>query len=278
MGNGIVINIDPVFLRIGGFELRWYSLFIMLGIMAAVLISTFEAKRKGLTADTVYSMAPWLILGGIIGARLFHVIDWWRYYVANPGMIIQIQQGGLAIWGGVIGGCLAVIIYTRVKHTSLGGTFDIVVPGLLLAQLIGRFGCIVNGDAAGNVTNLPWGFIYTNPAAMIPPNLFGIPTHPYPVYEQIWNLFGLVLILKFRRALKIDGSLFLGYLVFYSVGRFILTFVREENIWFWGLEEAQVIAIGILIVATGAIIYLHKKSQVNIRVTPSIPKPSPSEL
>ncbi len=257
--NGIIINIDPVIFHLGAFELRWYSLFIMLAIVAAVLITAHQAKKKEIATGEIYSLAFWVVLAGILGARLVHIIDRWEYYAGNPLQLLQLQQGGLAIWGALAGGGLALILYARSRHLSLGRLVDAVAPGLLVAQIIGRFGCIINGDAYGGVTRLPWAFIYTHPNALIPSNLFGLPTHPYPVYEIIWNTLALLVILWLGRHFKKDGLVFLSYLSLYSLGRFILTFVRQENITLWGLQQAQIIAILILIASLIAMMYLASK-------------------
>lgn len=116
--NGIIINIDPVLLRLGHLEIRWYSVFIMLAIAAAIVMTIYEGKRKGISSEQIISLAPWVVLGGITGARLFHVIDKWEYYAGNPLQIFMVQQGGLAIWGGLAGGGVAAIIYARVKETA----------------------------------------------------------------------------------------------------------------------------------------------------------------
>ncbi len=263
--NGIVINIDPVILRLGSLELRWYSLAIMLAVVAAVLITAHQGKKKGIATGEIYSLAISVVVAGILGARLFHVIDNFGYYINNPSQIVQFQ--GLAIWGALLGGGVALIFYARSRHLSMGRLADAITPGLLVAQIIGRLGCIINGDAYGGITSLPWAFIYTHPGASIPGNLFGMPTHPYPVYEIIWNAIVLLVILRLGRRFKKDGLVFLSYLSLYSLGRFALTFARQENQFFWGLQQAQIIALVAFLISFIALIYFTKVRRVSEEVT-----------
>ncbi len=259
--NGIVINIDPIITSFGGFELRWYSLAITLAVIATILITANQIKKRGIRVEEIYSVGPWMFVGGLLGARLFHVADHWAFYLSNPFQIWQIQQGGLAIWGAIIGGVIAATIYAKVKHVSLTRLGDALVPGMLVGFIIGRVGCIINGDAYGGPTDLPWAFTYIHPDAMLPARLFGIPTHPYPVYDMIWNASTLGVILWGSRYLKQEGFTFLTFLSFYSVGRIVLSFVRQENIIFWGLQQAQVVAIFVLAFSVIAMVYLrHKRS------------------
>jgi len=262
--NGIVINIDPVILHSGNFELRWYGVMIMLAAVAGIIILLRRGVSKGISRDDIYSLIPWVFIGGLAGARLFHVADNLRYYLKNPLLILQFQQGGLAIWGALLGGAIAAIIYCRVRKLSLIRMADAAVPALLVAQIIGRVGCIINGDSYGSLTSLPWGFIYTNPGALIPSSYWGLPTHPYPVYEMLWNGIILLVLLKLEHVFKKDGMMFFSYLVLYAVGRFILTFVRQENTWFWGLQEAQVLALAIFFISAITAIYIYRKPLVPV--------------
>ena len=263
----MTITMDPIIWHWGSFELGWHAVASLVAIIVAVTVAIYFAKKNGLSASDVYSLAPWVILGGIIGARLFHVADHLSYYSSNPLQILAIQEGGLAIWGAVIGGGIAVLVYTRLRHLSLSLLFDTLTPALLVGQIIGRVGCTINGDAWGGPTNLPWGFKYLSLYDSIPPNLLGVPTHPYPVYEMIWNGLCLILLLKMRSHFKTGGLLFFSYLTLYSLGRFVLTFVRQENIVFWGLQEAQVVALLGFIAAISGLIFLKiRQSQFDRRL------------
>lgn len=257
--NGIIINADPVIFHFGRLELRWYSVAIMLAVVIGMYVAAREGKRKGLPANFVYSLTPWLVVAGLVGARMFYVVDQWEYYAGNPLHIFQVQQGGLVIWGGLFAGGIAAVAYARMRRIPLGRLADTGVPALLTGQIIGRLGCIINGDAAGGVTSLPWGFIYTHPDALIRDALFGLPTHPYPVYEMLWNGATLLVLLKLRHRFRKEWLLFFSYLSLYSLGRFALTFVRQGNVLFWQLQQAQVIAVGVLAVSVGALIYLARK-------------------
>jgi phosphatidylglycerol:prolipoprotein diacylglycerol transferase len=255
----IEIDIDPVIVHLGPFALRWYSLMIMIGVMVGTWLAAKFAERRGIPADDVYSAALWVVLGGIVGARLAHVIDRFDFYRANPSKILAVYEGGLAIWGGLIAGGLAGWAYTRRYHIRFWPFADSVAHGAILGQAIGRIGCIVNGDVAGKPTD-GWGFVYTNPNALLPkPEYFNTPTQPYPLYEMIWDLalFGLLFLVA--RRVKFDGAVFLTYVVVYSLGRFLLTFVREEEIFLFGLQQAQVFSLIAIVIAAYLFLYLRMR-------------------
>ena len=239
----IAISVDPVIFSIGGLAFRWYTVAIMTAIALGVWFVDREFRRKGLDTTHFGNLAMIAIVGGIVGARALHVLDHLDAYRTHPTTILDFQAGGLAIYGAVIGGFLGVVIGTQIYQIPLLRTIDAVAPGLVLAQAIGRFGCTVNGDAWGAPTDSPFAFIYTHPDTFIPSRLLGVPTHPYPIYDMLLNLaiFGGLVWLR-RRPLA-DGVLFAVFVAVYAFGRFFISYVREERVWFWGLQEAQVIAV-----------------------------------
>src|SRR3990170_5036357 len=135
----ITISMDPIIFNIGHFALRWYSLILLIAIGVGIWLTAREAERKGFEKDDVYDAALWIVLGGLIGARLFHVLDHWSHeYAANPMRALYIWEGGLAIWGAVAGGILALVIFARRRGLSLGRLADIAAPRLALAMGVGR--------------------------------------------------------------------------------------------------------------------------------------------
>lgn len=262
------ISIDPIIANIGPLALRWYSLGIMVSIIVAVLISARELKRREIHIQNFDLFVFLTVAGGILGARLFHVIDRPEAFIDNPARILAFNEGGLAIYGAVVGGFATVAALSFFMRLPFLSVIDSIAPGLVLAQAIGRFGCIVNGDAWGAPTNSPFAFIYTNPDAMLPRSLLGVPTHPYPVYDMILNLAIFAVLWKLRTRTIPAGALFATFAGLYAIGRFFISFVRQEQVWFWGLQEAQVIAIAILAVSVVALYWLYRR-QVPSRTVPA---------
>jgi len=242
----IHIDIAPVAFSIGIFEVRWYGIMVVLAILAVIAISFLEARRVGLAEDHIYSMGLWAIIGGVLVSRLFHVIDKWEYYMANPVQIIGFE--GLTVYGAVLGALLAVFIYCRVKKLSFWEVGDVVAPGAILGQAIGRIGCFINGCCYGLPTSLPWGVVYTNPGSYGPAEA----VQPTQLYHLIWNLIGFGILWSLRRRLKPQGSLFLLYLAIYAAGDLSIRFVRAGDPFrsgmFFNLQQAQLIGIVILLV------------------------------
>jgi phosphatidylglycerol:prolipoprotein diacylglycerol transferase len=240
----IYIGIDPVAFTIGAFSIRWYGIMVALAIIALVLWAILAVKRgANLTYETVINAAIVGIPSGIIFSRLLHVIDLWDYFIEHPGEIIG--GSGLTIYGAVLGAALGIWIFSRFSKISFGYLADTIAPGIILAQAIGRIGCTINGCCYGVECHLPWAVVYEHVNSVGP---IGVPVHPTQIYEIFYNLivFGVLLLLRGR--FRPDGSLFLIYLTFYTVWRLGIDFIRDGTDFLFGLHEAQVISIVVLII------------------------------
>ena len=249
----IRIGLNPILFQFGPFSLAWHGLFIAVGMVVAVWLSARLAAKAGLSVEIIYSLALWGIPGGIIGARLVHVIDYWDFYLAHPGSILALWGGGLAVWGGILGGAVTGVIYLWIKGIPSGVYADVIAPGLILAQAIGRIGDVINGEHISSATTLPWGVVYTHPGS---PSYGLPPTHPAVAYELLMNLVIFGLLLKLRGRIQPGGSLFLLYLILYSTGRFFLNFLRmDSNTLFLSLAQPQWISLLVLVVAVPLFVF-----------------------
>ena len=260
----INIGIDPVAISLGPLEVRWYGIMVVLAVVVVIIMALREAKRVGLAAEHIYNAGLWAIIGGVIVSRLLHVIDKWDYYIAHPGQIIGFE--GLTIYGAVLGALLAILIYCWVKKVSFWQIGDVAAPGAILGQAIGRIGCLINGCCFGLPTSLPWGVVYTYPGSYAP---VGEPTHPAPIYHLIWNLIGFAILWSLRRKLKPQGSLFLLYLALYAAGDLGIRFVRGGEPFLFGLQQAQLIGIAILVVTVPWLIIRMWRARAQAVVTES---------
>ncbi len=242
-------------------EVRWYGVMIMLGALAAVLVSAWGAKRKDINPNIAWDMLPWLLIAGIIGARLWHVFTppadmtsqglTTQYYLSHPIAILEIWKGGLGIPGAIMGGALACWIYCKVKKQQFIDWMDIVAPGLALAQAIGRWGNFFNQELYGKPTTLPWGMSVNGSA---------VKYHPLFFYEFLWNLlnFGLLIFLSYKAAKKlIKGDLFLIYVAFYSFGRFWLEFIRADPSFVGGININQTLMAVLFVLSLGYMLFKH---------------------
>ena len=267
----IKIGIDPDMFELGIFVLTWHGFLTFLAVALAVFLVGRWAKREGFDADSVYSVATWCILGGIIGARLLHVIGLWDdFYRHNPGQIVQIWNGGIAIYGAILGGFVGGAGYMLIRNhprflslwskvfrgakldraplPSIGRFADLAAPALLISMALGRVGDIINGEHVAKITTLPWGFVYTHPESLSNQvHSFGA-SHPAVVYEIILDLAVLAVVWFMRGRIRPNGMLFALYGALYSLGRFFISFLRTgplpmDQEWAIGLNEAQFVAI-----------------------------------
>ncbi len=269
--------------HIGNFTLDipvyWYGIMIMLGVIAASFLSYREARRRGEDPEHVWQMFPWVLVAGIVGARLGFVLSklndpppggW------NLGNVFAIWTGGLSIQGAVIFGALAVIIYCNRNRLSFFKWGDIIVPGVAFAQAIGRWGNFFNQEAFGGPTTLPWGIpISTDRQLAVAGQVYGenVRFHPTFAYEMIWDLinFGLLMWLGRQKRLRLlEGDLIWVYIVVYSVGRFVIEGIRVDSSKVNGIPLPQIIAILSIIFAWVMFVVRHRRgsnaplSEVNL--------------
>jgi phosphatidylglycerol:prolipoprotein diacylglycerol transferase len=243
--------------HIGRLSIHWYGIILVIGILAATFLARSEAKRRGDNPDHIITALLFVVPLGFIGARAYHVIDQWSYYSQNPSQIIG--GAGLGIFGLIIGGLIGLLIYTRWKKLSLLHWMDIIAPGLILAQAIGRWGNFANQELYGKPTNLPWGIHIDNPVA---PYTSAQRFQPLFAYESILDLLGCVMLLVIGRKYKnrlLDGDIAFIYLIYYSTVRFGLEWLRIDNWKLAGFPTACWISIATIIISIAIMAYRRRR-------------------
>jgi len=240
----ITMSMSPIAFTIGEVGIRWYGIMVALAVLVVVLWVFWEIKRgASVSYDNLFTAALVAIPGGIIVSRMLHVVDMWSYYSTHPGQIIGFS--GLTIYGAMLGAVLAIWIYSKFSRFRFGYVMDLVVPGVILAQAVGRVGCTINGCCYGTETSLPWGVVYTHPESYAP---LGVALHPTQLYEIAFLLVVFGVLFWLRRRFQPEGSLFLIYLSVYSLWRVGIDFLRDGTSFLFGLHQAQVIGIIVLLI------------------------------
>lgn len=252
--------LSRIAISIGPLTIYWYGLIIGIGILLGYLLATREGKRLGLPKDLFADLLLWAIPAAIICARLYYVIFEWDSYRHHPGDIIKIWEGGLAIHGGLIGAILTGIIFARVKKVSFWKIADIAAPSIILGQAIGRWGNFMNQEAHGGEVSRQFLENLHLPDFIINQMYIGgTYYHPTFLYESIWNIVGLILLLLLRKVNLRRGELFLTYLMWYSVGRFFIEGMRTDSLMIGEqLRAAQTISVTIVVAAL-VILFVRRK-------------------
>jgi phosphatidylglycerol:prolipoprotein diacylglycerol transferase len=256
----IYFGVNPVIGYIGSFAFRWYGMFLALAVVWLIFWMWLQVKKGArISTDTILSMALVGIPSGLIFARLLHIIDDTVVatfhpdlaasgkvinYLQHPGLIVG--GDGLTIYGALLGASLGIWIYFKLVKVKMGYIFDLIAPAAIMAQAIGRFGCLFNGCCYGTPTNLPWGLVYTDPQSA--GWNYGIPCQPTVAYEIIFCVIIFVVLLRLGNKLKPNGSLFVLYLVLYAAWRLGIDFLRDGNPFFFSLHQAQFISIIVLLI------------------------------
>lgn len=266
----------PILVKLGPITIRWYGLLIASAVLIGVTLSQYLAKRRHVNPDLLSDLSIWLVIGAIPAARLYYVLFQWQEYAQRPWDIFAIWKGGIAIHGAIIGGLIVALVFAKLKKVSFWQLADLVAPSLILGQAIGRWGNFFNSEAFGKPTNLPWKLyipreitlidgskVYPRPPQFIDESFF----HPTFLYESLWNVmvFALLMILFFRGlqgklSLK-TGTIFLVYLVGYSLGRFWIEGLRLDSLMLGPLRIAQVVSLVEIAIGLAGLwwLYLRKR-------------------
>lgn len=248
-----------ILFQIGPFTVRSYGLMVDLGILAGIALAWYLAGKKGKFREDVLNVAFFAVLGGLLGARLWEVAFDWGYYAGRLAEIPAIWEGGLSVQGGVAGGLVAVILYTRIKRIPFWEFGDILVPGVILGQALGRVGCLLNGCCYGVPTSQFWGLVY--PPGTDAYAAFGAaPLFPAVILEAAWDLavLALLVFLLFRK--PFHGFIVTLYFALYAAGRLAIEFYRADSLIVWGLKAAQATSLATLLAALALMFYLRGKS------------------
>jgi phosphatidylglycerol---prolipoprotein diacylglyceryl transferase len=244
----IEINIDPIAFSIGSFSVHWYGLMYVVGITIGLLVAWSYAKSVGITAEQLEKIVVWSIPAGLIGARLYYLIQQpLEQYISEPWRLIAVWEGGMAFFGAIFAVVLTIVILTWRMQVSIWRFLDTAVIFGAVGQFFGRIGNVINGDVLGYPTTLPWGFVYANPNSFAPRH--DIAYQPAAIYEMIANIILFSILWSVRKRVK-TGILFFIYLLGYSVSQIIVFIWRDNELIIFGLKQAQLTAIGVLVVAS----------------------------
>ena len=269
MGPLLTIGLDPVAVSLGGIEIRWYGLLVVLSVLVAVAMARAGAKRVGLAVSRVDDAAIWVGVSALAGGRALYLLqNELPEVVAHPLHALAIWHGGLSFYGGLIAGLLGLAVWARRRGISFGIAADIAAPAAAAGQAIGHIGCLIGGDSYGLPTTGPLAVMYQNPAAMAPK---GVPLHPTQLYESI-ALAVLAILLWMARG-RLDrvgaGATAAVYLLGNAAIRFGLFFLRDDVIVLAGLKVAQVIALGIALVGVIWLTRLGRRAASTLALTHS---------
>jgi phosphatidylglycerol:prolipoprotein diacylglycerol transferase len=258
---------DPVAISFGPFDVRWYALFIMLGIVAAIALSSWLARRRGLDPNILLDMAPWVVILGIAGARTYFVMLEWDRFRHDLGDAINIRTGGLSIHGGLVVGLVVIVVLCRIWREPVMTWLDLIVPGLALGQAFGRWGNWANQEAFGKPTDLPWAV--TIEPCRRPQGYEQFSTfHPAFLYESIFNLLNAIvlswLVLRGPRLPWFrNGDVAAIYLIAYGIARFLIERMRTDSLYIGPWPAA--LWFSLALVSGGIIILILNRTVLDSR-------------
>jgi phosphatidylglycerol:prolipoprotein diacylglycerol transferase len=267
----IVIDLEPNLFRIGPFMITWHGVFAVLGILAGARLGLWLLGKDGVDVKGGADGVAWMVVVGLIGARLLYVWENFKQFSGNLARIFLITEGGISQWGGLFGAMVGAYIWARRNAISYWKVIDAAGAATMIGLAIGRIGDVINGEHHGTPTNLPWGVEYVNADTLGQP---GKVVHPEVAYEMLLTLVILGAILPFHQRLKSrlpDGVLGLIYLGLYGAGRFLLSYLRTDPAVIFGLRQAQLASLLMVVIAVVAIPVLMRRAR---SAKPSEPEPA----
>lgn len=250
----------PVLFEFKHLVIHTYGFFIALGFLAAIFISKREARLVGEDPEKITDFIFWILVSGIVGARVFYVIVYWdQYYPGRLMDVIKIWEGGLVFYGGFIGALIVSLVYIRITGLNYWKTIDIITPAIPFGHFLGRLGCFSAGCCHGRSCDLPWSVTFTHPESLAP---LQVPLHPTQLYSSVINLLIFLFILNFKRFKRFDGQVFWTYVIIYAMARSILETFRGDfrgTEIFGVLSVSQSVALVMGIVALFMLAFLYRR-------------------
>ena len=273
---GLQFYVNKVAFSIGSVSVHWYALIILTGVVLGFLYATMFAKREKLNTDYLYDVLLWGLPSAIICARAYYVIFNYSHFQNDFWSVFKIWEGGIAIYGAVIGAAISTYIYARVKKLSVLQLYDMGAFGLIVGQAIGRWGNFVNEEAFGSATNSL--FAMTSKSIRVEliqqgqldinnPAIANIGAHPTFLYESVWNLFGAILLGLFHKHKKHHGQVFFLYLTWYGIGRFFVEGLRMDSLYWGTFRISQIVGLVTAVIGVVMLIYYQRKP-ATFQITP----------
>ena len=255
-GLGLEFHFNNVAFHIASKPIYWYGILIMLGVILAVVYASARSRQFGIRQDDLYDAVLFAVPLGIVCARIYYVIFEWEQYKDNLSEIFATWHGGLAIYGGIIGGIIVIVVLCKVKKIYVMDMLDLFASAVPIGQILGRWGNFFNCEAYGSSTTVPWRMVIgkTLEEAGTTGN------HPTFFYESAWNLIGFIILYFSSKKRKYHGEILLLYLGWYGLGRFFIEGLRTDSLYLWGtgIRVSQVVALICIIIGLGGFLFNRK--------------------
>lgn len=253
--------LNPIAFNLGGIQVHWYGIIIASAVVLATILAVQEAKRRRIDPDSIYDLILWALPVAITTARMYYVIFEWGYYQNHVDEIVRVWDGGIAIYGALIGAGIVVYLFCRANWIPVWLMLDIIAPVLIMAQGIGRWGNFMNQEAFGRITSLTFLQSLHLPHFIIQQMLIdGAYRQPTFLYESLWDILGFIVLMSLRHKKHLfkQGEVFLSYVIWYAFGRFFVEGMRTDSLMLLGIRVSQWLSVILFIGAIGILVFRRK--------------------